>query len=70
MHYQRIVQHYYLLNGFNDVNFRHIYIACLPEQLQPELRRSITAIKRDFNTISIGEIHHLTLACLKKMCGQ
>ncbi len=67
-HYQCMVQCYYLLNGFNDVNLRHTYIASLLEQLQPELHRSITATRRDFNTISIGEIHHLTLACLEKMC--
>ncbi len=34
-HYQRMAQRYYLLNGYNDVNLRHIYIASLPEALQP-----------------------------------
>ncbi len=56
-HYHHMVQRYYLLNGFNDVNLHHTYIASLPEQLQLELHRSITATRRDFNTISIGEIH-------------
>ncbi len=56
-HYQRMAQRYYLLNACNDVNLRHTYIASLPEVLQPELHRSITATRRAMNAITIGEIH-------------
>ncbi|XP_057994942.1 uncharacterized protein LOC131175254 [Hevea brasiliensis] len=69
-HYQRMTQRYYLLNGYNDVNLRHTYIASLPEALQPELHRSIAATRRAMNAITIGEIHQMTLACLDKMCEQ
>ncbi|XP_057989380.1 uncharacterized protein LOC131172506 [Hevea brasiliensis] len=65
-----MTQRYYLLNGYNDVNLRHTYIASLPEALQQELHRSIAATRRAMNAITIGEIHQMTLACLDKMCEQ
>ncbi|XP_058005346.1 uncharacterized protein LOC131181332 [Hevea brasiliensis] len=69
-HYQRMAQCYYLLNGYNDVNLRHTYITSLSEALQLELHKSIVATRRAINTITIGEIHQMTLACLDKMCEQ
>ncbi|XP_057984608.1 uncharacterized protein LOC131169402 [Hevea brasiliensis] len=66
MHYQRMVQRYYLLNGYNDINLWHTYITSLPEALKPELHRSIAATLHAMN----GEIHQMTLACLEKMCEQ
>ena len=37
MHYKRMRMLYYKLNGFNDPTLKHVFIASLPLELQPEL---------------------------------
>ena len=39
MHYKRMSMLYYKLNGFNDPTLKHVFIASLPPELQPELQR-------------------------------
>ena len=38
-HYKRMSLLYYKLNGFNDSTLRHVFLASLPEELQPEIQR-------------------------------
>ena len=36
-HYKRMSPMYYKLNGFNDPSLKHVFVASLPKEIQPEL---------------------------------
>ncbi|KAL5761007.1 hypothetical protein ACOSP7_019508 [Xanthoceras sorbifolium] len=50
-HFKKMSHKYYMLN----------------EELQSELHRHISSIRRDLKDISLGEIHHMALASLEKI---
>ena len=70
MHYKRMSMLYYKLNGFNDPTLKHVFIASLPSELQPELQRRLTAFNLDIANISLGKIFQLTMLCLDRLCEQ
>ena len=59
---------YYKLNEFNDPTLKHVFIASLPLELQPELQRQLTAFNLDIANISLGKIFQLTMLCLDRLC--
>ena len=61
---------YYKLNGFNDPTLKHVFIASLPSELQPELQRQLSAFNMDIANISLGKFFQLTILCLDKLCEQ
>ena len=61
---------YYKLNGFNDPTLKHVFIASLPLELQPELQRQLTAFNLDIANISLGKNFQLTMLCLDRLCEQ
>ncbi|KAH9780711.1 hypothetical protein KPL71_008183 [Citrus sinensis] len=43
-HYKRMSILFYKLNGFNEPSLKHVFIASLPPELQPDLQRKLTAM--------------------------
>lgn len=69
-HYKRMSQLYYKLGGYNDPSLRHVFVASLPKELQPELQRQVNAHKLDIGQLPLGKIYQFAVACLDKMCEQ
>ena len=69
MHYKRMSMLYYKLNGFNP-SLKHVFVASLPSELQPELQRQLTAFNLDIANVSLGKIFQLTMLYLDKICEQ
>ena len=42
-HYKRMSLLFYKLNGFNEPTLKHVFLASLPEELQPDIQRQLTA---------------------------
>ncbi|KAL0420819.1 UNVERIFIED_CONTAM: polyprotein [Sesamum latifolium] len=45
-HFKRMSEKFYMLNGLNDPNLKHVFLASLPQELQPEIQRMILNQKR------------------------
>ena len=69
-HYKWMSLLYYKLNGFNDATLRHVFLASLPEEFQPEIQRQLAAHKLNIDTLSLGKLFQITLGCLNKLCEQ
>jgi len=69
-HYQRMSKRFYLLNGLNDPSLKNTYVASLPVEIQPELNRMAIAIQKDFTSLTLGQIHQMTLEAVDKLCRQ
>ncbi|KAK4380908.1 polyprotein [Sesamum angolense] len=69
-HFKRMSEKFYMLNGLNDPNLKHVFLASLPQELQPEIQRIITSTRRDVTQLSLGEFHQMTFASLDKLCEQ
>ncbi|KAH9752122.1 hypothetical protein KPL71_014573 [Citrus sinensis] len=41
--YKRMSLLFYKLNGFNEPTLKHVFLASLPEELQPDIQRQLTA---------------------------
>ncbi|KAL0278057.1 UNVERIFIED_CONTAM: polyprotein [Sesamum radiatum] len=50
----RFTEKFYMLNGLNDPNLKHVFLASLPQELQPEIQRMITSTRRDVTQLSLG----------------
>ena len=61
---------FYKLNGFNEPSLKHVFIASLPTELQPDLQRQLTATNLNIADISLGKIFQTTMLCLDKICEQ
>ncbi|KAH9668401.1 hypothetical protein KPL70_021402 [Citrus sinensis] len=53
-HYKRMSILFYKLNGFNEPSLKHVFIASLPPELQPDLQRKLTATNLSIADISLG----------------
>ena len=69
-HYQRMSKRSYHLNGLNDPSLKNTYVASLPVEIQPELNRMVIAIQKDFTSLTLGQIHQMTLEAVDKLCRQ
>ena len=69
-HFKRMAQRFYQLNSYNDPNLKNTYFSSLPEELEAEIYRMITAIQRDVVSMTLEEIHQTCLAALDKLCSQ
>ena len=69
-YYQRMSILFYKLNGFNDPTLKHVFLAPLPEELQPEIQRQFAAHNINIDNISLGKIFQITKGCLEKLCEQ
>ncbi|KAL0284587.1 UNVERIFIED_CONTAM: hypothetical protein Sradi_7193400 [Sesamum radiatum] len=69
-HFKRMSEKFYMLNGLNDPNLKHVFLASLPQELQPEIQRMIASSRRDVAQLSLGEFHQMTFAALDKLCEQ
>lgn len=69
-HYQRMSKLFYQLNGFNDPNLKHIFMASLPKELHPEMQRQLTAsqLAIDIDNLSLGKLYQLAIGSLEKLC--
>ena len=61
---------FYKLNGFNEQTLKHVFLASLPDELQPDIQRQLTASKLSLDNISLGKIFQLAKTCLDKLCEQ
>ncbi|KAH9724596.1 hypothetical protein KPL70_007545 [Citrus sinensis] len=55
-HYKRMSLLFYKLNGFNEPTLKHVFLASLPEELQPDIQRQLTASNLILDNISLGKI--------------
>ncbi|KAH9698105.1 hypothetical protein KPL71_023884 [Citrus sinensis] len=69
-HYKRMSLLFYKLNGFNEPTLKHVFLASLPDKLQPDIQRQLTASNLSLDNISLGKIFQLTTTCLAKLCEQ
>ncbi|KAH9780700.1 hypothetical protein KPL71_008176 [Citrus sinensis] len=69
-HYKRMSLLFYKLNGFNKPTLKHVFLASLPEELQPDIQRQLTASNLALDNISLGKIFQLAKTCLDKLCEQ
>ncbi|KAH9685483.1 hypothetical protein KPL70_013980 [Citrus sinensis] len=69
-HYKRMSLLFYKLNGFNEPTLKHVFLASLPEELQPDIQRQLTASNLSIDNISLGKIFQLAKTCLAKLCEQ
>ncbi|CAK8532211.1 unnamed protein product [Lathyrus sativus] len=63
-----MAQRYYVLNGYNDPSLKNTYISSLPQELQPKIRRMLAITQKNIKTMSLGQIHQVTLEALEKLC--
>ncbi|KAH9668365.1 hypothetical protein KPL70_021385 [Citrus sinensis] len=69
-HYKRMSILFYKLNGFNELSLKHVFIASLPTELQPDLQRKLTATNLSIADISMGKIFQMAMLSLDKICEQ
>ncbi|KAH9801878.1 hypothetical protein KPL71_001190 [Citrus sinensis] len=69
-HYKRMSLLFYKLNGFNEPTLKHVFLASLPVELQPDIQRQLTASNLSLDNISLGKIFQLAKTCLDKLCEQ
>ncbi|KAH9734653.1 hypothetical protein KPL71_017444 [Citrus sinensis] len=69
-HYKRMSLLFYKLNGFNEPTLKHVFLASLPEELQPDIQRQLTTSNLSLYNISLGKIFQLAKTCLDKLCEQ
>ncbi|KAH9716919.1 hypothetical protein KPL71_021635 [Citrus sinensis] len=69
-YYKRMSLLFYKLNGFNEPTLKHVFLASLPEELQPNIQRQLTASNLSLDNISLGKIFQLAKTCLDKLCEQ
>ncbi|KAH9698058.1 hypothetical protein KPL71_023861 [Citrus sinensis] len=69
-HYKRMSLLFYKLNGFIEPTIKHVFLASLPEELQPDIQRQLTASNLALDNISLGKIFQLAKTCLDKLCEQ
>ncbi|KAH9704968.1 hypothetical protein KPL70_011686 [Citrus sinensis] len=69
-HYKRMSILFYKLNGFNEPSLKHVFIASLPPELQPDLQRKLTATNLSIADISLGKIFQMAMLSLDKICEQ
>nr|ARO38276.1 polyprotein [Citrus endogenous pararetrovirus] len=69
-HYKRMSLLFYKLNGFNEPTLKHVFLASLPDELQPDIQRQLTASNLSLDNISLGKIFQLAKTCLDKLCEQ
>ncbi|CAK8571216.1 unnamed protein product [Lathyrus sativus] len=68
-HYHRMAHRYYVLNGYNDPSLKNTYVSSLPQELQPKIHRMLATAQKDIKTMSLGQIHQVTLEALEKLCN-
>ena len=49
---------------------KHVFIASLPSELQPDLQRKLTATNLNIDDISLGKIFQMAMLCLDKIREQ
>ncbi|KAH9671305.1 hypothetical protein KPL70_017323 [Citrus sinensis] len=69
-HYKRMSILFYKLNGFNDPTPKHVFLASLPEELQPDIQRQLTSLNLTIDNISLGKIFQIAKGCLERLCEQ
>ncbi|KAH9657926.1 hypothetical protein KPL70_023280 [Citrus sinensis] len=58
-HYKRMSILFYKLNGFNDPTLKHVFLASLPEELQPDIQRQLTSLNLTIDNIFLGKIFQI-----------
>ena len=61
---------FYKLNDFNEPTLKHVFLASLPEELQPDIQRQLTASNLILDKISLGKIFQIAKKCFDKLCEQ
>ncbi|KAL0455492.1 UNVERIFIED_CONTAM: polyprotein [Sesamum latifolium] len=74
-HFKRMSEKFYMLNGLNDPNLKHVFLASLPQELQPEIQRMIASTRRMLHSLASKALlkkacnkSHLEIQCKKKVC--
>ena len=55
---------------FNDPTLKHVFLASLPAELQPDIQRQLTSLNLTIDTISLEKIFQIAKGCFKKLCEQ
>lgn len=69
-HYKRMSLLFYKFNGFNEPILKHVFLAFLPEELQPDIQRQLSASNLTLDNISLGKIFQIAKTCFDKLCEQ
>ena len=69
-HFQRMQQHFYRLNDYNDPSLKSTYVSSLPEEIQEEMYRMLSLQNKEITLMTLGEIHQTCLVALDKLCTQ
>ncbi|QHN76406.1 Polyprotein [Arachis hypogaea] len=68
-HYKKMAAKYYPLRGQSNPLLKQVFLASLPEELQPEIQRMMVTLRKEIST-TLGKIYQLALAALDKLCEQ
>ena len=68
--YKRMSIMFYKLNCLNEPSLKHVFIASLPSELQPDLQRKLAATNLNIAYISLGKFFQIAMLCLDKICEQ
>ncbi|KAH9792609.1 hypothetical protein KPL71_004192 [Citrus sinensis] len=52
---------------YNDPTLKHVFLASLPEELQPDIQRQLTSLNLTTDNISLGKIFQIAKGCLEKL---
>ncbi|KAH9649294.1 hypothetical protein KPL70_025932 [Citrus sinensis] len=58
-HYKRMSLLFYKLNGFNEPTLKHVFLASLHEELQPDIQRQLTASNSSLTTSLLAKSSRL-----------
>ncbi|KAH9801896.1 hypothetical protein KPL71_001194 [Citrus sinensis] len=56
-HYKRMSLLFYKLNGFNEPTLKHVFLASLPDELQLDIQRQLTASNLSLDNISLETLN-------------
>ncbi|KAH9763274.1 hypothetical protein KPL70_001106 [Citrus sinensis] len=66
-HYKRMSLLFYKLNGFNEPTLKHVFLTSLPDELQPDIQRQLTASNLILDNLSLDKIFQIAKTCLDKL---
>ncbi|KAF3449590.1 hypothetical protein FNV43_RR10319 [Rhamnella rubrinervis] len=69
-HYEMMSPLFYILNGTSKPTLNQVYISTLPQEIDHELQRAVTATKGDIRDITLGQKHQMALAASEMLYEQ
>ncbi|QHN91669.1 Polyprotein [Arachis hypogaea] len=61
-HYKKMAAKYYPLGGQSNPFLKQVFLALLPEDLQPKIQRMMVTLRKEISTTILKKIYQLALA--------